>query len=733
MKYNYPISKRDESVVDSFKSSEKGTSVNVKDPYRWLEDPNSNETKKWIEEQNALTKSVLGTDNLTDKIQQEYLKRLNYERYSFIRRRGDWLFYDRNPGLLNQSIYYMANINDLENEIEILDPNKFSKDGTWSLSTLVISESGRYIVYGYSQSGSDWVTFKMMHIPADPRVEKIVTMDDTLEWSKFSSPVFDEKETGIIYGKFPIPESAASNSDKLDKGTETDSNTHNMLYYHRFGEPQSKDTLIMETPKDDPHWMFSCEFTNDYKYLLVYISKDCNPEHNLYVITNWNQVINDHSEKEFKVIKLVEDFNAFYHYITNVGQLFYFNTNLNAPQNRVITLELPTIGSDKKDWNLNIKDLIPEKPYLCQSASVSKNNKLYVNYLKDIKDFVEVYDMDGKLIHEIQLPAPGSCTSFYASHIHNHIYFGFESFTYPYSIFHINTETDKLELVKSPKIEGYDPTNYESIQIFYESPKDKTKIPMFITYKKGLKLDGSAPTWLTAYGGFDYAYTPYYAPSFIYFIDKFDGVFAVANIRGGGEYGKKWYESGKLKNKQNCFDDFAGAAQYLYAQKYTCKDRLVVNGGSNGGLLMCVIANQYPDVFKCVISDVPVTDMLRFHKFTIGKHWTSDYGCSDNPEDFDSQIKYSPVHNVPVGGKEYPSILCLTGAHDDRVVPLHTFKFIAEAQHQQGSTSPNPILTLIDIDSGHGAGKPLSKRAKEISEKFNFVSKSMGVLPKLNQ
>ncbi|GAM29013.1 hypothetical protein SAMD00019534_121890 [Acytostelium subglobosum LB1] len=711
MTIQYPVTRRDDSVSDTFKSAA-GPAKVVNDPYRWLEEPSSDETKAWVEQQNKVTTEYLSKDgDLTKRLESELMERINFAKFGWTRRRGDRLFFDKNPGLANQSIIYMADANDPSKEAVLLDPNQFSTDGTWSLSSMSISRSGKLVAYGYSKGGSDWVTLKVLRVP-DVIGGPVEILEDTIEWVKFSYPEFDEKEQGFLYARFP--ENKQLSAD--EKGTETDSNINQKMYYHRIGEQQSQDTLVYQSTTN-PEYLFGGNFTNDNKYLMVHISKDCNPESNLSIITNWNQVIYDKTETEFKEIKLITNFNASYNYLHNVDGKFWFHTNLNAPMNRVITIDLPAKEGDA----LNITEVIKEREYLNQYAHYT-SQKLYVVFLRDVQDVVEVFELHGKLIRPLPLPAPGCIGSLGGLHDSPHIYFSFESFTYPKTSFYLNTNDDVMSVFREPNIKNFVPTDYECKQEFYQS-KDGTKIPMFVVHKKNFVANGQAPVFLTAYGGFEYPYSPAFSLNLIFFVDKFNGAFVVANIRGGGEYGKKWHDAGRLKNKQNSYDDIAAGVEYLFEKKYTSADKLTINGGSNGGLMVAACTNQRPELFGCCIADVGVFDMLRFQKFTIGRHWVSDYGCSDEPEQFDTLIKYSPLHNVNAN-KKYPHVLLVTGDHDDRVIPAHSYKYISELQYQRGNKpdQTDPLLILVDVQAGHGAGKPLSKRVHEFCTKLTFIS-----------
>ncbi|EGC37993.1 hypothetical protein DICPUDRAFT_53590 [Dictyostelium purpureum] len=718
MKFQYPEAKR-EDTFDIYKSKEKGE-VKINEPYRWLEDQNSEETKKWVNEENKVTRSFLDGDGkgVSEKILEELLKGQDYERFGWFRKRGSKLFFSRNPGTLNQDIIYLMDEKNggFENAIEFLNPNTYSKDGTWSLKRFNISKSGRFVVFSYSKAGSDWEEIGVKTVPdIVSKDAEIKTLEDHIEWCKFTSITWDENETGFLYSRFPQP----SLGENEEKGTETDSNINNKLYYHKIGTKQSEDILVYECP-EHPEWILGSNFSTDFKTLFISISRDCNPEGNLYLIRNFKKVLNN-EDKEFKVEKLIDDFNASYYYITNQGDKHFFLSNLNAPLNKIISIEIPSTLPKQKD--LVIKDVIKERDYLMESADVTTLEKFYVSFVKDVKTIIQVFDFNGTYLKEIQLPGPGTAY-LSTNHFHNHVFLTFTSLVSPSTTYYFNSENDdEIKLFKEPKIDGFVQSDYVCTQIFYESPKDKTKIPMFIAHRKDFVQDGNSPFYMTAYGGFNIPYSPSFSLRNIYFIDKFKGAFAIANIRGGGEYGKKWHEAGSLKNKQNCFDDFAGAAEYLFKNKYTNPNRLAVRGGSNGGLLMGACSNQYPNIFKCVIADVGVMDMLKFHKFTIGRHWTSDYGSSDVPEEFDVLIKYSPLHNIPSDTKEYPSILIATGSHDDRVTPLHSYKFAAELQHKLGKKVENPLLITVTQSAGHGAGKPLRTILFEQADVFNFISK----------
>ncbi|KYR00405.1 prolyl oligopeptidase [Tieghemostelium lacteum] len=726
MKFNYPKANRDETY-ETYKSSKNGE-VKIEDPYRWLETPTSEETKQWVNQENTVTRSFLDSDDLSKKFVSELTERISFPKYGFHVRRNDLLFYSKNPGLLNQSIVYLQDTK-TKQEMVFLDPNSYSSDGTWSLSKFTVSKNAKYVAVGYSKGGSDWVTFQIFKVPTTVGPDsKVEVLDDLLEWTKFSSIEWTDEEDGFFYTRFQKPQSLGDS----DKGTEADENKFQKLYYHHLGWKQSDDLLVFES-KENPDWMFSANFTDDYQYLLIYISRDCNPEHNLSIIKNWRNSIK--KLETFKIYEIVSNFEGNFSYLTNIGNRFIMHTNYKAPMNRLISFDIPDLDKQSssvipfESWAVTIKDFVAERPYLMESVGNTLAKKIYVTWLKDVQNQVEVYSIDGVFLHNVELPCPGTISVFGCSSFHNHIYMAFESFIYPKVIFYINSESndDKLTIHVEPQIKNFSSQDYTCRQVFFKSKDQTEDIPMFIVHKKDLILNGQAPTLMLGYGGFNISYAPYFSIYNMYFVDKFNGIFVVANIRGGGEKGKSYHEAGTKERKQNVFDDFISAAEYLIANNYTSKDKLVINGGSNGGLLMGAVSNQRPDLFKGVVCEVGVLDMLRFHKFTIGVQWCSDYGCSDKPEEFDYLIKYSPLHNVPSSTTVYPSFLCLTGDHDDRVVPAHSYKFMAELQHQLSTKVDTPLLLLVDVNSGHGAGKPQTKYTQKYSDILNFISKTLSI------
>lgn len=673
---NYPKTKKVDQVDDYF-----GTPI--EDPYRWLEDDNSAETAEWVKQQNEITFNYLSNIPFREKIKERLTELWNFPKYSTPFKKGNYYFMYKNDGVQNQSILYI--FNNLNDEPKVLiDPNKFSIDGTSALSNFDVSKDGKYAAFSISKAGSDWKEYYVMELPSG----KILS--DTLKWIKFSSAAW--LGNGFFYTRYDEPsiENAFSGKNEFAK-----------VYYHQVGTPQSEDFLVYGDDKN-PLNSFYSGTTEDESY--VYMSESVSTSGNALYIKKSN-------DKNF--IKIADGFEYDYDVIDNNNDTLLILTNDNAPKGRLIAVD--TKNPQRKNW----KDIIPHKEDVLESVSIC-NNLLVAKYLKDVHSRLEVYDLNGNFKHEIKLPGVGIVGGFSAKRKEPIAFFSFSTFTAPTSIYKYDIEKNEVSLYKKPEIK-FNSDDYETKQIFYTS-KDGTKVPMFITHKKGIKQDGNNPTLLYGYGGFNISVTPAFSVSHAVFMEQ-GGIYAVANIRGGGEYGKEWHKAGTQLQKQNVFDDFITAAEYLINEKYTSSEKLAIEGRSNGGLLVGAVMTQRPDLFKVALPGVGVLDMLRYHKFTIGYAWASDYGTSDEEVHFNNLIKYSPLHNLKEG-VNYPATLITTGDHDDRVVPAHSFKFAATLQEKH--KGDNPVLIRIDVNAGHGTGKPTSKQIEESADVLSFMLYNLG-------
>ncbi|XP_071951360.1 prolyl endopeptidase-like [Antedon mediterranea] len=702
MSLKYPQPRKDESSIDEYHGTK------IADPYKWMEDPDAEETKAFVKAQNDVTSPYIEKCRYHKKLNERLTEVWDFAKYSCPFKRGSRYFYFMNTGLQNQSVMYVQESISAEAKV-FLDPNKLSEDGTVAIRGYAFSEDGEYFAYGLSASGSDWVTIKFM------KVAEIKDLPDVLERVKFSCMSWTHDGKGLFYNCYP------SQEGKSD-GTETTSNVFQKLFYHVLGTPQSDDILCAEFP-DHAKWMGGAEVSDDGQYVVLSISEGCDPVNRLYYC---HLETIDHKIKEkLPWVKLIDNFEAEYEYITNVGSIFTFKTNLNAPRYKLLNIDLQ--NPEKANW----KDLIKESDVdVLEWAGCVYNDKMVLGYLHDVKSVLQLHALNtGELVLRFPLDA-GSVTGFSGRKKDTEIFYLFTSFLTPGIIYHCDLTKDPLEPVvfREIKVKDFDATLFQTTQVFYSS-KDSTKVPMFIVHKKDIELDRSHPVWLYGYGGFNISITPSFSVSRLVFIKSFGGILAVPNIRGGGEYGEMWHKGGSLGNKQNCFDDFQYAAKYLVDTKYTSANKITINGGSNGGLLVAACANQQPSWFGCVIGQVGVLDMLKFHKFTIGHAWTTDFGCSDKKEEFEWLRKYSPLHNinVPEDGIQYPNTLLLTADHDDRVVPLHSLKFIATLQDtmRDVKTQTNPLVIKVDTEAGHGAGKPTAKVIQEYADIFAFVAENL--------
>ncbi|MCH8922655.1 MAG: S9 family peptidase [Planctomycetes bacterium] len=663
----------------------------IADPYRWLEDADSQETTAWVKAQNELTFGFLKNIPQREAIRKRLTKLWNYERFGTPRRRGGRYFYSRNDGLQNQSVLYTAHSLDEEPRV-LLDPNTLSDDGTVALSGQSVSDDGRLMAYGLSTAGSDWQEWKVLDVATGKHLA------DHLKWIKFSSASWTSDGKGFYYSRYDEPKE----DEKL-----TGTNYFQKLYYHRIGEKQEKDRLVYERP-DEKEWGFSGDVTEDGRYLVIGVWRGSERK---------NQVFIKHlANNDTPVVELITGFDSQYAFVGNDGEKLYFRTDSGAPRGRLIAVNLseplPT------DW----QQVIPQADEVLQDVNFVGDRFISL-YLKDAQTQVKVFDTAGKLLREVELPGIGSAGGFGGRREDRETFYWFTSYTAPATIYRYDVETGESTLFRQPKVD-FDPNRYETRQVFYNS-KDGTRVPMFVTLRKGLKLDGSNPTLLNGYGGFNISLTPSFTVRNAIWLEM-GGIYAVPNLRGGGEYGRAWHTAGMREKKQNVFDDFIAAAEWLIENKYTSSQRLAISGGSNGGLLVGACMTQRPELFAAVLPAVGVMDMLRFHKFTIGWAWVGEYGSSDDKAQFENLLEYSPLHNLKPG-VHYPPTLVTTADHDDRVVPAHSFKFIATLQAAQAG--PAPVLIRVEVKAGHGAGKPTTKQIEEGADKLAFLVKVLGMKP----
>jgi prolyl oligopeptidase len=661
----------------------------IKDPYRWLEDDNSVETKAWVKEENNVTEDYLSKIPFRGKVRKRLEELWNYTKYGAPFKQGDYYYFYKNDGLQNQAVLYRQKGLDGEPEV-FIDPNKMSKDGTAAIGTLSFSKNNKYAVYFEAQAGSDWEDAHILNV-SDKNLLK-----DELHFIKFSGASW-KGDDGFYYSRYPAPD---------EKNKLTTQNQFHKVYYHKIGTPQSEDILIYED-KTHPLRIINANLSEDEHFLMITTSEGTSGSE-LWV----KDLKNTAAKDDF--ILLVKGFNTESNFIDNDDDRLLVRTNDDAANYKVVSID-PKSPS-KENW----QTIIPERKELLESVGTA-GGKLFLTYLQDASSRVYQTDYKGHNPQEIKLPGIGTASGFNGYKKDKEIFYSYTSFNAPNTIFRydINTGNSLLFRKSEAKINT---DNYRTLQSFCVS-KDGTKVPMFITYKKGLKLDGNNPLMLYGYGGFNIAMTPAFSISNAFFLEQ-GGVYVQVNLRGGSEYGEAWHKAGMLQKKQNVFDDFIAAAQFLIDKKYTNPDKLAIHGGSNGGLLIGAVMTQRPELFKVAIPQVGVLDMLRYHKFTIGWAWATEYGRSDNKEDFENLIKYSPLQNLKPGIK-YPATLITTGDHDDRVVPAHSFKFAATLQADNDGT--NPTLIRIETKAGHGAGKPTSKQIDEAADIWTFVMYNLGM------
>ncbi|TWI69188.1 prolyl oligopeptidase [Pseudoduganella lurida] len=660
----------------------------IADPYRWLEDANSADTKAWVDRQNTLTQGYLAQIPQRAAIRQRLTQLWNFERFSVPFQEGGRYFYTRNDGLQNQAVLYTMDTPDAAPRL-LLDPNTLAADGTVALAGLAVSPNGKYLAYGTAASGSDWNEIRVRDIATGKDAA------DQIRWVKFSQTAWAHDGSGFYYSRYDEPTEAA----KL-----AGINYFQKLYFHQLGTAQDQDVLVYHRP-DQKEWGFSAEVTDDGAWLVISSTQGTDPKNRIF--------IRDLKKRTAPVTALLDRFDASYAFIDNVGAVFYFVTDKDAARSRIVAIDVRT-GK--------LSEIVPEAPQTLTGANIV-NGQLVAEYLQDAHSAVKVFDLKGRPLHDVALPGLGTVDGFGGKRGDASTFYSYTSFTTPSTIYRYDLKSGKSSVYRQPKVD-FDPAAYETRQEFFTS-KDGTRVPMFIVAKKGMKRDGSNPTYLYGYGGFNISLTPAFSVANLAWLEM-GGVYVMANLRGGGEYGESWHQAGTRLHKQNVFDDFIGAAEWLVANKVTSPAKLAIGGGSNGGLLVGAAMTQRPDLFAAALPAVGVMDMLRFHKFTIGWAWTSDYGSADNADEFQALVRYSPLHNLKPGTC-YPATMITTADHDDRVVPAHSFKFAATAQAAQGG--PAPILIRIDTKAGHGAGKPTSKQIDEVTDRWGFLGRALNMAP----
>jgi prolyl oligopeptidase len=663
--------------------------VEVADPYRWLEVLDSDQTQAWIAAQNKLTFDYLGQIPAREGIRQRITELWNFEKWSVPFKRGRRIFYTRNDGLQNQGALYWQDSLDGEPRL-LLDPNTLSEDGTVALTDYSVSKDGRLLAYGLSAAGSDWQEWRVRD------VESGRDLDDHIRWVKFSGVAWMPDGRGFFYSRYDEPAEGATYSG---------ANYYQKLSYHRLGTPQSADELIYER-SDHKEWGFIPQVTEDGRYLIFTVWQGTHREVGVFY--------KELDPAGCPIVELLNEFDAAYTFVGNDGHIFYFMTDLDAPNQRLIAIDVKR--PDRSEWH----EIIAESTDVLEATSLVFN-RFVASYLHDASSLVKIFDLEGHQVDQVELPGLGTVAGFAGRRDDPQTFFLYSSFTSPETIYRYDVSNGRSAVFRRPLVR-FNPDDYTTRQVFYES-KDGARVPMFLTYRNGLALNEDTPVLLNGYGGFNISRTPAFAIGPLAWLEM-GGVFALANLRGGGEYGKQWHEAGQKLDKQNVFDDFIAAAEWLIKQGYTSSAKLAIEGGSNGGLLIGACMSQRPDLFGACLPAVGVLDMLRFHKFTIGWAWVSDYGSPDDPEEFEALLAYSPYHNLR-GGTAYPPTLVTTGDHDDRVFPGHSFKFAAALQAAQGG--PAPVLIRIETRAGHGTGKPTGKIIEEIADRWAFLVQALGM------
>ncbi len=668
----YPESKK-EMVSDTYHG------VIVEDPYRWLENPEGKDTIDWVSKQNELTESFLKNGEIRDSLKEEYKKFINYEKYSTPAKKGGKYFFHKNSGLQNQAVLYTQSEN---GELKtVLDPNELSKEGTVALAEVNITKDGTIMAYGLSENGSDWRTYKIKNVETGVDHPEIFT---DMRWPSIS---WLNDNSGFYYSKYPS----------------TKETFNNKVYFHKMGTSPSEDILIYED-KEYKERAFAPYVTDDNNYLTLTVWEGTNPKTRFYYK-------NLKTNSDF--VKLFDELDARYEFLGNKDSIFYFFTDKKAPKGKIISIDIENPTS--------IIDVVKEREESVSLFTMGDSD-FFITYMKDASDTLLRFNLRGEELSKVELPTLGSIGELQFTNEKRELFVQFSSFLYPPTVFRYDFEKNKLTPHFTPNY-SFDPQRYESKQIFYTS-KDGTKVPLFIVHKKGIELNGDNPTLLYGYGGFGVNMTPYFSTSRLVWLEN-GGIYALAILRGGGEYGEQWHQDGMLGKKQNVFDDFIAAGEWLIENKYTSSSKLAIMGGSNGGLLVAAVMTQRPELFGAVICEVPLTDMLRYHKFTVGHYWIPEYGNAErSKEEFDVLYKYSPLHNVKKG-VTYPPSLIMSADTDDRVVPLHAKKFAAAVQ--DADSGKNPIFLRIETKAGHGHGKPISKIIDEVADIYTFLFKIFNI------
>jgi len=689
MTIEYPKSK----TVDQ---SDDYHGTKIQDPFRWLEDVDSEDTKQWVSEQNRVTFEYLHKIPARNRIKERLTKLWNFERYGMPRQYGKLYFYTYNNGLQNQNVLYVSDSLDATAERtrrELLDPNRLSESGTVALSGYVPSDDGKHLAYGIAAAGSDWNTWLVRDVATGK------DLADKIEWVKFSSVSWTADGKGFFYARYDEP-----------KGNEfTGVNYFQKLYYHELGTPQSADHLVYNRD-DEKEWGFGGSVTDDGKYVIIVVWRGTEKKNQIFYAPLIDGKIPDRTQ----VIELLAGFTADYQFLGNDGPVFYFETDDGAARRRIIAVDTQKPGRDA--W----REIVPESVESIENATLL-GERFLITYLKDATSVVRQFSTDGKRLDDLPVPPLGTVAGFEGKRSSEETFFTFTNYITPLSVLRLTLADNSTTVWKAPTVD-FDPENYVTERVFYRS-SDGTRIPMIISYKKGLPRNGNQPTILYGYGGFNISVTPNFSPANLGWMEM-GGIYAVANMRGGGEYGREWHEAGMLKRKQNVFNDFIAAAEYLIDEKYTQSSKLAISGRSNGGLLVGAAMTQRPNLFAVALPAVGVMDMLRFHKFTIGWAWVSEFGSSEDPTQFENLLRYSPLHRLKPGTK-YPATLVTTADHDDRVVPGHSFKFAARLQSCQSGT--NPTLIRIETSAGHGAGTPVSKLIETAADTLGFVWHNFGL------